>query len=84
METLNRQENPFNSFLVSQFQEKCQEWEKIKIINLKKTRYAYSIYLTLRDSLDAGVAVAESDLGVLYSWLNRSWTFALQIQDAWR
>ena len=40
---------------------------KIIIINLKKTRYAYSIYLTLRDSLDAGVAVAESDLGVLYS-----------------
>ena len=51
---------------------------------MKKTRYAYRIYLTLRDSLDAGVAVAESDLGVLYSWLNRSWTFALQIQDAFR
>ena len=32
----------------------------------------------------AGVAVAESDLGVLYSWLNRSWTFALQIQDAFK
>ena len=30
------------------------------------------IYLTLRDSLDAGVAVVESDLGVLYSRLNRS------------
>ena len=69
MKTLNRHEKPIKSFLVSQFQEpEIPGMRKIIIIiNMKKTRYAYRIYLTLRDSLDAGVAVAESDLGVLYS-----------------
>ena len=67
METLNRQE-PSHQFVPSiSVSGEISGIRKIIIINLKKTRYAYRIYLTLRDSLDAGVAVAESDLGVLYS-----------------
>ena len=67
METLNRQETSHQFVPSISVSGEISGIRKIIIINLKKTRYAYRIYLTLRDSLDAGVAVAESDLGVLYS-----------------
>ena len=55
-----------------------------RVLNIYYYYYYYKLSnsspleLTLSDSLEVDVTVEESDLGVLYSWLKSSWTFALK------